>query len=62
MATHTWWDYRYDPTTREVTVRRWRQRGNLRPVVAEQYPGLTWAEALDVLDVESSLALQGQLD
>lgn len=48
-----WWTYSYDPVRREVAVQRWRQRGNLNPKLDQLYEGLTWREALDVLEMDS---------
>lgn len=50
---HIWWDYTYDPVANEVTVRRWRQRGNLRAEVTYCCDRLTWDEAIDVLDADA---------
>lgn len=55
--TETWWTYRYDPVSREVAVQRWTRRGITRAKLQVEYGGLTWSEALDVLDADSTSVL-----
>lgn len=55
---YVWWDFTYDPMTREVTVRRFAKCGTTWARVEVEYDGLTWGEALDVLDADSSAELR----
>lgn len=48
-----WWSYTFEPVGRNVTVICWRQRGNLAPERYEVYDELTWAEAVDVMEMAS---------
>lgn len=59
--THFWWDFTYDPVERSVAVRRWRKDSNCWARVDAQYDGLTWSEALDVFDADSTAVLVGRL-
>ena len=54
---YVYWDYTFDPVTREVTVRRWVKRGNLFAQVEVEYTQLTWDEALDVFEAEVGVQL-----
>ncbi len=55
---YIWWDYSYEPGTRCVTVRRWARRGTLFAVVEFECGELTWGEAQDVLDADSTYVME----
>lgn len=63
---YTWWSWTYNPATREVAVQQWVKRSNCWAELEVEYTGLTWGEAVDVLDAASTAellrSLGGRLD